>query len=123
MGYALNLLAINQNILSKVVEELNDVFGEQSVRVFRSTQKCLGDSERPCTVEDLKQLEYTERVIKESLRLYPAVPIFARKLQNDLQTRTSRILLVQLAFTLHFSVWHSTSRLHCHDITCVYPSR
>lgn len=35
MGYALNLLAINQDILAKVVEELDDVFGKRIACVLR----------------------------------------------------------------------------------------
>lgn len=82
-----------------------------------------GESDRPCTVEDLKRLEYTDRTIKEALRLYPAVPIFARKLQNDLETRTIHILLIQRTFILLFSTWHPTPRLYRHDIACVHSSR
>ncbi|RCN25993.1 hypothetical protein ANCCAN_28289 [Ancylostoma caninum] len=42
-----------------------------------------GDSDRLPTPEDLKQMVYLEKCIKESLRLTPSVPLIARKLSED----------------------------------------
>lgn len=56
-------------ILQKLVqEELDQVFG---------------DSDRPCTLEDAGQLKYLECCIKESLRLYPPVPVIMRYIKED----------------------------------------
>jgi cytochrome P450 len=49
----------------------------------------LGD--RTPTVEDLKRLPYTLQVIKETLRLYPAAPIYARDVVADDQMDGVRI--------------------------------
>lgn len=39
--------------------------------------------DRPVTMQDLGELKYLERVMKESLRLYPSVPSVMRTLSKD----------------------------------------
>ncbi|XP_043545714.1 cytochrome P450 4V2-like isoform X2 [Chiloscyllium plagiosum] len=68
INWTLYLLGTHPNIQKKVHEELDDVFGR---------------SDRHVTMEDLKQLQFLQCVIKESLRLFPPVPIFGRTLLED----------------------------------------
>lgn len=42
-----------------------------------------GNTERPVTMDDLKNLRYLECVLKEALRIFPSVPLFARTLRED----------------------------------------
>lgn len=44
-----------------------------------------GDDDRPVTVKDLGEMKYLERVVKESLRLYPSVPFIMRTLMEDIE--------------------------------------
>ena len=48
--------------------------------IFEST--ILGDSDRPLTNQDLISLEYLECSIKETLRLFPSVPVLGRKVSE-----------------------------------------
>lgn len=41
------------------------------------------DKNKPTTYRQLQDLKYMEQVIKESLRLFPPVPIIARRLKED----------------------------------------
>ncbi|XP_072940869.1 cytochrome P450 4C1-like [Epargyreus clarus] len=77
MGYTLLLLGKYPLIQDKVYEELREVFG---------------DSERPLVKEDLGKLKYLERVIKESLRLFPSVPFITRTILVDTKLPSGRIL-------------------------------
>lgn len=42
-----------------------------------------GDSDRPVTMADLREMKLTENCIKEALRLFPSVPFIARELRED----------------------------------------
>ncbi|MCB9741669.1 MAG: cytochrome P450 [Alphaproteobacteria bacterium] len=56
-------------------------FPEVMERLHAELDAVLGD--RPPTLEDLKQLPYTLQVVKEVLRLYPAIPFYARDAVED----------------------------------------
>ncbi|KFQ21330.1 Cytochrome P450 4V2, partial [Merops nubicus] len=68
MNWVLYLLGRNAEAQKKVQRELDEVFG---------------NTERPVTMDDLKKLQYLECVVKEALRLFPSVPLFARALRED----------------------------------------
>nr|AGN52793.1 cytochrome P450 [Laodelphax striatellus] len=68
IGWAIFLLGNNPEVQDRVVDELNDIFG---------------DSDRRATVQDLNNMKYLEMVIKETLRLYPSVPFIGRLVSED----------------------------------------
>ncbi|KAF5291228.1 hypothetical protein FQR65_LT11463 [Abscondita terminalis] len=69
VGFALSLLGIYQDVQDKVMAELNEVFG---------------NSFAPITYNDLQKLQYLEQVIQETWRLYPPIPMVARKPNCDI---------------------------------------
>ncbi|XP_077000434.1 cytochrome P450 4V2 isoform X2 [Tamandua tetradactyla] len=68
INWSLYLLGSYPEVQKKVDSELDEVFG---------------NSDRPATLEDLKKLKYLDCVIKETLRIFPSVPFFGRKLNED----------------------------------------
>lgn len=62
-------IGLHPEVQEKLHQEMDMVFGD--------------DRTRPVTADDLRQMTYLECVIKESLRLYPAGPFFARHLAED----------------------------------------
>lgn len=69
ISFALLNLAKNPEIQQLVFEESKEVF-----------ENC---SERTASMQDLNKMVYLEKVIKESLRLFPPVPSYSRKFRED----------------------------------------
>lgn len=54
-------------------------------RVQEELDTIFGNSDRQCTFQDTLEMKYLERVILESLRLFPPVPLIARRLNEDVK--------------------------------------
>lgn len=46
-----------------------------------------GDKQREITYSDLSEMKYLDRVIKESMRLFPVARVLFRTITNDIQLR------------------------------------
>ncbi|GMS94018.1 hypothetical protein PENTCL1PPCAC_16193, partial [Pristionchus entomophagus] len=69
MAWAVWCMACNPDIQERAYREIMEVLGN--------------DCDRDLTREDMGKLQYLERCIKESMRLYPPVPFVSRQLQED----------------------------------------
>lgn len=54
-------------------------------RVYAEQMQIFGDSKRSATFADTLQMHYLERVIFETLRMYPPVPVIAREVQENVK--------------------------------------
>ncbi|XP_032689286.1 cytochrome P450 4C1-like isoform X2 [Odontomachus brunneus] len=73
LNFTMFILANFPEIQQKVYEELLEVYGTQDPK------------SAPVKFEDLQYMNYMERVIKETLRVFPIVPLIGRRLNEDLQ--------------------------------------
>ncbi|XP_051159991.1 uncharacterized protein LOC127280777 [Leptopilina boulardi] len=67
------ILAQHPEIQDRVYEEIFNIYGTDD------------PEENPVKSEDLQHLVYLERAIKETMRLFPAAPMVARKVTEDLE--------------------------------------
>ncbi|XP_032672297.1 cytochrome P450 4C1-like [Odontomachus brunneus] len=58
---------------------------EHQEKVHEELEQVFKNTQTPASVKELSQLKYLERVIKETLRLYPSVPFITRKLAEDVK--------------------------------------
>jgi cytochrome P450 family 4 len=72
-SFVLCMLGIHKDVQEKCYQEIKRIFG---------------DSDRPATFADTLEMKYLERVIFETLRMYPPVPIIARKVNQDVKLST-----------------------------------
>ncbi|XP_068139794.1 cytochrome P450 4g1 [Drosophila tropicalis] len=70
-SFALCMMGIHKHIQDRVFAEQKAIFGD--------------NMQRDCTFADAMEMKYLERVILETLRLYPPVPLIARRLDHDLK--------------------------------------
>lgn len=68
--FCLYCIAQNPDVQQKCFDEIKGVLGD--------------DPTRPVTLSDLNNLSYLDLVIKETLRLFPSVPLIARTLQEEI---------------------------------------
>ncbi|KAJ8022842.1 Cytochrome P450 4V2 [Holothuria leucospilota] len=93
ISWALFMLGHHPEVQKKVHKELDQVFGN--------------DRDRYITNEDIQKLQYLGCVIKETLRLYPSVPMISRQLEEDAilsgQTVPKGTLIIIGIYFLHRS--------------------
>ncbi|KAM7346805.1 cytochrome P450 4d2-like isoform 2-T2 [Cochliomyia hominivorax] len=69
IAFALYLIARHPDVQEKLVEEIHHIIGS--------------DKNKPVAYRELQELKYMECVIKETLRLYPSVPVIGREITED----------------------------------------
>ncbi|XP_049859621.1 cytochrome P450 4g15 [Schistocerca gregaria] len=77
-SFFLSMMGIHQDIQDKVIQELDEIFG---------------DSDRPATFQDTLEMKYLERCILETLRMFPPVPVIARQLHEELKLASMDVTL------------------------------
>lgn len=71
MCWALFMIGSHPEIQEKIYDEMYSIFGDDKTKIP--------------TYQELNEMKYLERVIKETLRIRPSVPNISRKLSEDIQ--------------------------------------
>lgn len=72
-SYTLLMLAMHPDVQDKAIAELQQVFTDETI---------------PINYNSIKQLQYLDMVIKETLRLYPIIPYIGREISKDIKLST-----------------------------------
>ncbi|KAJ8974790.1 hypothetical protein NQ317_017440 [Molorchus minor] len=99
-SFFLSMMGIHQDIQNKVIQELDEIFG---------------DSDRPATFADTLEMKYLERCLMETLRMYPPVPVIARQLSQDVK-------LVSGDYTLPTGATIVIGTFKIHRLPDIYPN-
>ncbi|XP_018403538.1 PREDICTED: cytochrome P450 4d1, partial [Cyphomyrmex costatus] len=73
MNFAIFMLANFPNIQEKVYQELLEIYGTETTK------------SAPIKYDDLQHMHYLDRVIKETMRLFPPAPLIIRRVTKDLE--------------------------------------
>ncbi|XP_043485917.1 cytochrome P450 4C1-like [Polistes fuscatus] len=94
LAFLFLMVATFPEVQQQVYEELYQMYGSSDPRNI------------PITLEDIKKMKYLERVIKETLCLFPPASILGRVLQKDVRVDENVVIpkdcsLLLIIFTLH----------------------
>ncbi|XP_029173943.1 cytochrome P450 4c21-like isoform X1 [Nylanderia fulva] len=73
VNFVIFMLANFPDVQIKVYTELLEIFGTKTPQ------------SAPIKYENLEHMDYLDRVIKETLRIFPTIPLFSRQLTEDLE--------------------------------------
>jgi cytochrome P450 family 4 len=87
--FTILILAMYPEVQKNVQKELDSLFGE---------------SDRDPTLEDVNNMEYLERVVKESLRFFPPIPFVMRFIDETIEIGTRALSTRFLLLLTHFQI-------------------
>ncbi|KAJ8944499.1 hypothetical protein NQ318_011757, partial [Aromia moschata] len=80
--------------------------------ILQEIHQVLGESTTDLpTYNDLQELKYMERCVKESLRIYPSVPFISRTLEEDVVTSTGHTLPKSAIINIHIFDIHRNPKI------------
>uniref|UniRef100_A0A0K8TV31 Cytochrome p450 n=1 Tax=Epiphyas postvittana TaxID=65032 RepID=A0A0K8TV31_EPIPO len=96
---------------------------EVQEKVFQELQAVFQGSNRPVAVNDLPNLKYLEAVIKETLRIYPPVPVVVREVINDVELPSGKTLVNGVGILMNFWAMHRNPKYWGEDAEQFRPER
>ncbi|KAJ2949960.1 hypothetical protein O0L34_g11283 [Tuta absoluta] len=75
-------------------------------QIYKELYQIFGDSQRAPTIEDFNEMRFLDCCIKESLRLYPPVPLLARYISEDIKLGKYTVPQGAVTFIHVFDIHH-----------------
>ncbi|XP_065205839.1 cytochrome P450 4g15-like [Planococcus citri] len=100
--FTLLMLAVNQHYQDQVYEEIQTVLGNYSRKVEN---------------HHLNQLTFLEQCIKETMRLFSAVPFIFRHITEDIQLKDGRIIPAGVTVCLAIAMLHNNPKVYPNPMT------
>ncbi|KAK5648493.1 hypothetical protein RI129_003385 [Pyrocoelia pectoralis] len=97
ISFTLLMLACHRNVQQKVVDEIEEIFG---------------NTDRDPSYQNFKNLPYLEQVLKESLRMYPSVPFITRLTNEEIETHSGYILPKNTKIHIHIYDLHHNPKIY-----------
>ena len=108
LAACLYLISVHPEVEEKVVHELKTVLSKRSHKATVRKSVCLFSDGRSPTYEDVESLVYTSQCVKETLRMYPPIPIFPREAsESDLLPSGHRVNKGDVVFMAGYSLGRS----------------
>lgn len=89
ISWTLYMLGLYEDIQERVREEIDRVIDSTDNNFEVSVEDKSGPAARldltDITSEHMREMKYLDRVIKESLRMWPSIPFVARQMNDDLE--------------------------------------
>ncbi|KAJ8968358.1 hypothetical protein NQ317_000089, partial [Molorchus minor] len=95
--FTIMLLASHRDVQELILQEINQILGESN--------------DQP-TFNELQELKYLERCIKECLRIYPSVPFLSRVLEEDVVTSVGYTLPKGAIINIHIYDIHRDPKVY-----------
>jgi cytochrome P450 len=70
LTFSIHMIGLRPDLQKKLHDEVDSIFG---------------NSDRHVTMDDMKEMKYLERFLKETLRLFPIAPMISREFTEDTQ--------------------------------------
>ncbi|KAF5285236.1 hypothetical protein FQR65_LT13300 [Abscondita terminalis] len=81
-------------------------------KIWKEVMEIVEYSERQFTFSDIQNMQYLEMVVKECLRLFPSVPLIARKTDCDLTTASGYVIPSNTIVHIHIYGLHHSPQVY-----------
>ncbi|XP_069964039.1 cytochrome P450 4p1-like [Bactrocera oleae] len=88
------------------------LYPEMQERCYQEILDCVEDDLSQLNIQQLSKLQYLECFIKETLRLYPSVPVIAREAANETRLANNLILPKGAQVTIHIIDIHRSAKYY-----------